>query len=47
MYMYIFFRYLITEPLLSAAFYSTSNTVLGNSIRFYTGNYKDVSKIYK
>lgn len=33
--------YLITEPLLSAAFYSLASSVLGSSIRFYTGNYKD------
>ncbi|GIX89098.1 n-alpha-acetyltransferase 25, NatB auxiliary subunit [Caerostris extrusa] len=34
--------YLITDSLLSAAFFNTSLTVLGNSIRFYTSNYKDI-----
>ncbi|KAG8201857.1 hypothetical protein JTE90_027337 [Oedothorax gibbosus] len=34
--------YLITDPLSSAAFYTASCTVLGNSIRFYTTNYKDI-----
>ncbi|KFM68081.1 N-alpha-acetyltransferase 25, NatB auxiliary subunit, partial [Stegodyphus mimosarum] len=33
--------YLIVEPLLCCAFYSTASVILGNSIRFFTGNYKD------
>ncbi|XP_055933094.1 N-alpha-acetyltransferase 25, NatB auxiliary subunit-like [Argiope bruennichi] len=34
--------YLITDSLQSAAFFSTSLNVLGNCIRFYTTNYKDI-----
>ncbi|XP_015908047.1 N-alpha-acetyltransferase 25, NatB auxiliary subunit [Parasteatoda tepidariorum] len=35
--------YIVTDSILSAGLFTSANTLLGNNLRFYTSNYKDVS----